>query len=241
MAERKSNSLLISLQELKQIQDDRVTQERAAVQAKADAEQQALDTEIRRKREELEAQERAEQERLRLEKERQEAAEREVRIKREAEERKAAVIAEEARRRDTVAAEAAAAAKAKTARLRNLVILSVVASILVLSGIGYLVNHFYKTKQRAQEAVAQNDARAKELEAQIASLNKDLQEDMRRNAGVIDKLNAQLDAAPGQARQELAARLRQAEQRKRRMEQQQERTRRRFESRKRRGGITDRL
>ena len=65
MSERRENSVLFSLKELRRIEDDRVKREEDEAKAKAEAERAAKEAAVRRAREEEEQRRRAEEDRLR--------------------------------------------------------------------------------------------------------------------------------------------------------------------------------
>jgi len=95
MAEkREPNSVLFSLRELRQLEDERVTKEQQDLAARLAAEKAAKEEAARRAREEDEARVRAEQDRVRAELDRRESAEREERIRIAESERRAQVEAQ---------------------------------------------------------------------------------------------------------------------------------------------------
>ena len=94
MSDRRENSLLFSLNELKGLEEERQAEEAAVVRAREEAQRSAREAEERRKREEEEAKVRAAEEKIRLEREEKERLAREERLRIEESERRAHVEAE---------------------------------------------------------------------------------------------------------------------------------------------------
>ncbi len=94
MAEQRENSVLLSLREVRRMEDQRVHQEEAAIQAKADAERQAREDGERRIREEADRKRREEEDRLRRVEEDRLSREREEQLRLQEAERRARVEGE---------------------------------------------------------------------------------------------------------------------------------------------------
>ena len=241
MAERQHDSLVTSLESLKQLERERLAEQRAAAEGRARAEQAAREAAQRRVREAEAARQHAEAERQRLETERRAALERQAELERRTAERQAAIAHDERQRRTTVAAQAVAAARSKAKRLRWSVAISLVVAPMILGGIGYQVHRLYQTKGQVVAVLARNEAHTRELRAQLHELKRELHEDLRRNRALIGTLQQELERAPMQAREELAQELLKAKEQEQAMEAQQERTRRRFGATERATSISERL
>lgn len=165
MAEKKESSVLFSLRELRQLEDDRVTKEQQDLSARLAAEKQAkLDAE-RRAREEEEAKLRAEQERVRAEQERREALEREERIRVQETERKAQVEAQmqlEQQRLHHEHEQKLAAAPKRSHKVLYAIVASMVVLVIVLGVV------FYMNKQKTDRERRQSAAVLAMLQKQLA-------------------------------------------------------------------------
>ena len=184
MAEKKESSVLFSLRELRNLEDDRVKSEADAAAAREAAEKQAkLDAE-RRAREEEEAKLRAEQERVRAEQERKDALEREERIRVQETERKAQVEAQmqlEQQRLHLEHQQKLAAAPTKSHKM----LYGIVAGMAVLV-IGLGIFYYRHTQQAARER--------KRAAAELAALQKTLDE----TTAEADRINREIASIQGQ-------------------------------------------
>lgn len=94
MAEQRENSVLLSLREVRRMEDQRVRQEEDAIRAKADAERQSREDSERRVREDAERKRREEEDRLRRVEEDRLSREREEQLRLQEAERRARVEGE---------------------------------------------------------------------------------------------------------------------------------------------------
>src|SRR5262249_39114323 len=108
MAERRENSVLFSLKELRQIEDDRVKQEEDAVRAQVEAERAAKEAAERAAAAEIERQRREEQDRILAAQQAREHQERQHQLQLEAAKHKAALDAQASVEAARVQAEIAA-------------------------------------------------------------------------------------------------------------------------------------
>jgi colicin import membrane protein len=200
MAEKRENSVLFSLMELRSIEDDRVKKEEEAAVAKAEAERMAREDAIRRAREAEEQKIRDEQDRLaRLEHEK----ERQIRAERnrvdEAERRakvEAAARLEEAR----IQAEIHAAAVSKKAPT-GMIIGIIGAVILVAGGSLAYVLGVYLPAEQAKQAIAAAEAQERAIKKALSD------QEQKLGAEYEAKINATKDEAEkARLRAEMAAR-----------------------------------
>ncbi len=198
MAERRDNSVLFSLSELRQIEEERVQQEVAGEQARVAAEIKAREDAERRAREDVERRAREDEERRTAEVRRREQEERDATLRLQESERRARIEAETKLRSEQMRLEVEAKARAK-----KLPIPQIVAGVVVLLGIVIGVSYkFYSDAQAEKATIAAENARIakenQEKQAQIdASMKKlnDLQEQLARASSAEEK--AKLLAAIG--------------------------------------------
>src|SRR5437016_8492169 len=93
MSDRRENSVLFSLRELRTIEDDRVQQEADAEKARIESERRAREDEIRRAKEAEESKVRAAEDKIRREQEERERVERERELRLKEPERRAQIEA----------------------------------------------------------------------------------------------------------------------------------------------------
>ncbi len=198
MAERRDNSVLFSLSELRQIEEERVQQEVAGEQARVAAEIKAKEDVERRAREDVERRAREEEDRRTAEVRRREQEERDATLRLQESERRARIEAETKLRSEQMRLEVEAKARAK-----KLPIPQIVAGVVVLLGIVIGVSYkFYSDAQAEKATIAAENARIakenQEKQAQIdASMKKlsDLQAQLARASSAEEK--AKLLAAIG--------------------------------------------
>jgi len=199
MSEQKESSVLFSLQELMNLEQDRIQSEeaekaqkiQAAETARIEAERSARDAEEQRIRAE------AERRRLDEQRSREEAAKLEaIRV---AEVEKARVEAEQRARLEAMAAQqhhersmAAIQTDASKKKLRNMLIGGVVFVVLAGSGLGYFV-YTSAEENRARIAAQQADS------ARLEEEKKKLESQMREQTAKVDGLLSQLASAKDEA------------------------------------------
>jgi colicin import membrane protein len=205
MAEQKESSVLFSLKELMNLEEDRIRQEETARKAKQEAELQArLDAE-RRQREEEESRIRGEEDRRRAEEQRVREEQARVEAIHAAEVEKARLDAENAARLEQMRRQQEHERHLQTIKQdkhkRNLLIAAVGAALLLIFGaIGFVMVVNKNAREREESAAAQAKE-TMELQAKLDALNKQL-EDGKNN---IDNLNAQLGTVTDQAKKQQAA------------------------------------
>ena len=192
MAEQKESSVLFSLKELMNLEEDRIRQEESARKAKQDAELQArLDAE-RRQREEEEARLRGEEDRRRADEQRVREDQARVEAIRHAEVEKARLDAENAARLEAMRHqqehERHLTAIKQDKHKRNLIIAAAGAGLLLI-GVAVSAVVVIKGQNDKAAAVAAESARQlAEQQAKVDALNKQI-EDGKNN---IDNLQNQL-------------------------------------------------
>jgi colicin import membrane protein len=195
MAEKRENSVLFSLRELRQIEDDRVKQEEDEAKARAEADRLAREDAVRRAREEEERRVREANEAERRARDEAERRVREDALRLEEAERRARVEAqaklEEQRLKMEIEAQAIHGSKKKPVGL----IIGAVAMLLVVSGLGVYVYLSSQDKIRAEkERAAQIEAEKAELERRmnlekqaIATLNEDINRQLAQLSAAHDE------------------------------------------------------
>jgi colicin import membrane protein len=201
MAERRENSVLFSLKELRNIEDERVKQEEDAERARIEAERRAREEEIRRAKEAEQQRILAEQERVRQEEDQRNRLTMEGELRLKEAERRAQIEASAKLEQARIEAEARARIDGKKFPV-GLVVGGVVALVLLSGGVMlYLVNqHTQELAQARAAAEAEKQALAtkvaqekKEFEQQITDLQKSL--DKAANDAERQKIKAQIAQA----------------------------------------------
>lgn len=204
MAERRENSVLFSLRELRNIEDERVKQEEAADRARIEAERKAREDEIRRAKEAEEQKRRDEEERLRREQLERERIEKDAQVRLAESERRAQIEAATALEQARIQAEAHAAAAAKKLPVKQIVG-GIIGLIIATGGVmGYLIH------KHNQELKEQQIAAEKQRQAEIAALQKKQEEERKALDKQISDLQGSLEKASTEAeknkiRSEIAA------------------------------------
>jgi colicin import membrane protein len=185
MAERRENSVLFSLNELRNIEQDRVKGEEEAERARIESERRAREEEIRRAKEAEEAKVRAIEERQRRDVEEKERVEREHDLRLKESERRAQI--EAAARLEQARIEAEARARIEGKKFPTTQVVGGVIALVVFAAsiMGYLV---YSHNQELARTQAEMQAKAQEREKQLVA-----QQEIDRQ-----KLEAQLSALQGE-------------------------------------------
>jgi hypothetical protein len=204
MAERRENSVLFSLRELRTIEEDRIRGEEEAEQARIESERQAREAEERRRREAEEAKIRAEQDRIRREQEERERVIREEQLRLQESERRAQIDA--AARLEQTRIEAEARARMDAKKFPTGAVIGGVGALVVVAGIvmGILV-HNHSEELKAQQAQLQREAA--EQQAKIkAEADADKARVEKQLAALEGELNNTKDEAKkAQIRAQMAA------------------------------------
>jgi colicin import membrane protein len=188
MAERRENSVLFSLNELRNIESDRVKGEEEAERARIEAERRAREEEIRRAKEAEEAKVRAEQDRIRREAEEKDRIAREHDLRLKESERRAQIEAAAKLEQHRIEAEARARIEGKKFPTGQVV--GGVIALVVLAGsiMGYLVySHNQELARTQAELQAKADQDRKQLMAQQAAEQAKLNKQLEDLKGELDK------------------------------------------------------
>ncbi len=204
MAERRENSVLFSLNELRNIEQDRVKGEEDAERERIEAERRAREEEIRRAKEAEEAKRRAEEDRVRREIEEKQRIEREHDLRLKESERRAQIEAAAKLEQARIEAEARARIEGKKFPTAQ-VVGGVIALVVVAASImGYLVyNHGQELARQQAELQAKADAERKQLVAQQEAERQKLDAALADLKGQLDK--AKTDEERAKIRAKMAA------------------------------------
>jgi colicin import membrane protein len=204
MAERRENSVLFSLNELRNIEQDRVRGEEEAERARIEAERRAREEEIRRAKEAEEAKRRAEDDRVRREIEEKERVVRENELRLKESERRAQI--EAAAKLEQARIEAEARARIEGKKFPTTQVVAGVIGLIVLAGsiMGYLVyNHNQELARTQAELTRKADEERQKLLAEDAARQAQLRKQLSDLQGQLDK--ATNDAERAQIRAKMAA------------------------------------
>jgi DNA repair exonuclease SbcCD ATPase subunit len=197
-SEKRENSVLFSLRELRQIEENRVQEEEHAVRSAEDARRQAKEAEERRKREEEEAKIRAEREHQRQIEEARVAAEREARMRVESAEaaeraRQQAALEQQRLQQEMELRRAEVAKKRPTWMLAvtGIAIVGVIIAIIVGVKAYSQSQEDAEKRQAAERASEEYGKQVKEAQARIEKAQHDLDD----NAAKVDKAIADVGAA----------------------------------------------
>jgi hypothetical protein len=182
MSERRENSVLFSLKELRRIEDDRVKKESDEVRAKADAERAAKEASVRAARDAEERSRRDEEDRLRRIEEEKEAKVREDQMRLGEAERRARVEGEMRLQEERMRLEAQSRSHAKSPVKAVLGV--AVVLVLVAGGLGYKMYGDHQAELVAARLKAADEAKA--------TREADRVEFERRLAGITQEMNAKL-------------------------------------------------
>jgi len=160
MAERRPNSVLFSLKELRRIEDDRVKQEDMDEKQRHEAEQKAKQDAIRQAQEAEERKRREEQDRIRQAQEEQERRAREEALRLGEAERRARVEAEMKLEQSRIAMEIDAKARAKKLPWP---LIGTIIGVLVL-GVAALAYFSYQKSKKEEQTQAQLEKERQEAE-----------------------------------------------------------------------------
>ena len=199
-AEKRESSVLFSLRELRQLEDERVEKEQNDLAARLAAEAQAKADAERRAREEEERKVREEQERIRAEQERRENAEREERIRIAESERRAQVEAQMKLEQERLQLEHQAALANAPKKSHKLLYGIVAAMSIIVIALGVV---YYRHSQKAE---ADRKRAAQEL-ADLQKVLDDTRAEAARIDGEIATIQNQIATANEDDRKKLLAQL----------------------------------
>jgi len=202
MAERRENSVLFSLKELRRIEDDRLKKEQDETQARLEAERAAREAQERATREAEEQRRRDEEDRVRRIEEEREAKIREEQLRLQETERRARIEVEGRLQEERMRLEMQARVQSRS----PIKAVIGVAGVLVLVA-GILGYKMYAQHQQelatlaAQRDEAAREAKARELELQnkIAAIQKDTSEKLALAKTEEERQRIRADAARAQA------------------------------------------
>ncbi|HSZ84160.1 MAG TPA: hypothetical protein VLA14_17870 [Polyangia bacterium] len=199
MAERRENSVLFSLKELRGIEDGRVKKEKEEADARLEADRAAKLAAERAVRDAEERRVREEEERVRRLEDEKESRVREDQIRVQEAERRARVEGEVRLQEERMRLEVHAKTQQKSPLKAILGVTGVL--VIIAGGLGYKMysdNQATLAAARADSARAEMEAKAKqdELQAQITAITKDMNDKLAK---------AQTDEARAQIRAEAAA------------------------------------
>ncbi|HEX8950952.1 MAG TPA: hypothetical protein VF997_07615 [Polyangia bacterium] len=203
MAERRENSVLFSLNELRNIESDRVRGEEEAERARIEAERRAREEEIRRAKEAEEAKRRAEEDRVRRDIEEKERIVREDGLRLKESERRAQI--EAAAKLEQARIEAEARARIEGKKFPTTQVVAGVIGLVVLAGatMGYLVyNHNQELARTQAELTQKADQERKALMAEQAAQQAKLNKELDDLKGQLEKASS--DAERAQIRAKMA-------------------------------------
>jgi hypothetical protein len=202
MSERRENSVLFSLKELRNIEDGRVKKEKDEAEARLEAERAAKTAAERAVREAEERRIREEEDRLRRLEEEKENRVREDQIRLQEAERRARVDGEVRLQEERLRLEVHAKTQHKSPLKAILGVTAVL--VVVAGGLGYKMYSDHQTElavERANSARLEEVAKAKqaELEAKFAALQKDTDAKLAKAETEAERAQIRLDAAKQRA------------------------------------------
>ena len=193
MAERQENSVLFSLRELRNLEEDRVKQEEETEKARLAAAEKAKQEEMLRAKAAEEVKQREEADRTRREKDEREKAEREVQLRLQESEKRAQIEANTKLEQARIEAEAKARVQLKGKS--NGLVWGVVA-LVVVGGIG---GFWYLNDQHTKKLAAQQEEMDKRLAAEKREAEEKRAAEVRAYEDKMNALQAQLNKATNDA------------------------------------------
>jgi hypothetical protein len=207
MSERRENSVLFSLKELRNIEDGRVQKEKDEAQARLEAERAAKEASARAAREAEERVKREEADRLRRIEEEKENRVREEQIRLQEAERRARVEGEVRLQEQRLQMEAQAKREHKSPIKAVMVVAGVL--VLVAGGLGYKMynDHQVELAEQRNKLRDEAEAAAKAAQAEFQSRLEQIQKDMNEKlaAAKTDEERARIKADAAQARAAVAS------------------------------------
>lgn len=174
MSEKRENSVLFSLRELREIENDRVTQEQQDAEARVVAEQRAREDSIRRTQEDEARRIREAQDAERALREAEERRIREDQLRLEEAERKHRVEGQMKLEHERLRMEMDHKATALTHQKKPTILIAAsVILVLIVGGLGYYV---YQQQQEAAKIAAANAVAQLEVDKQLELLKSNLKE-----------------------------------------------------------------
>lgn len=210
MSDRRENSVLFSLKELRRIEDDRVKREDDEAKAKAEADRAAKEAAVRRARDDEEQRRRAEEDRLRRIEEDKENKLREEHLRLQESERRQRVEGELRLQEERMRLEMQSR---KTNSPVKAVVSVAAVLVLIAGGLGYRMYSQHQSEVAALNAAnaraeAENKALLRESELKLSAIQKDMEQKLaaEKDEGQRARIRADAERAQLEARQEVAKR-----------------------------------
>ena len=200
MAERRENSVLFSLKELRRIEDDRVKKEQDDARARAEAERQAKEAAARAAREDEERRVREEEDRVRRVEEEKEQKVRDDQFRLQEAERRARVEGEIRLQEERMRLEVQARSTGKSPV--KAIVGVTVALVAIAGGLGYKMYAKHQTElavvqQRNEELERQSKLAQAEYERKMDAIRKEM--DSKLSAAKSDEERIRIRAEAAQA------------------------------------------
>jgi hypothetical protein len=208
MAERRENSVLFSLRELRRIEDDRVKKEQDDATARLQAERAAREAAERAEREAIERKRREEEDRLRQIEEAKEAKEREGQIRLQEAERRARVEGEVRLQEERLRLEAHARVVHKSPIKAVIGVAAVIVLVAGIVGWKMYSNHQAElATERAERARVEAEAKAQQLEAEkrVAAIVREMNDKLASAKSDEERARIRAEAAQAQVQARAAA------------------------------------
>lgn len=196
-SERRDNSVLIALKELRGMEDARVKREREEAEARVAAERAAAEAAVRRAREEEEARRRAEEDRVRRSEEEKQNRLREDQLRVEEAERRARVEGEMKLQEERMRLEIQSRAQSRSPLKA---VIGAVVLVLLVGGIFlYRLNAQHKAEQaesERQRQLVQEKASAREAEfrAQLDGIKREMDQKLMAAKSEAERIKIRADA-----------------------------------------------
>ncbi len=201
MADRKPNSVLFSLKELRRIEDDRVQQEEDDVVKQREDEISAKENAERKAREAEEARIQAEEDRVKAEEQEQDRKQREGELRVQEAERRARVEAEMKLEQSRIAMEIDAREKAKKLPWGTIgTIIGIL--VVVVAGLGYFSYQKNQEKEATDVKLAKARAAEGKLNKEFQAAQAKFDEEQAALKGKIGDLDSQLVSAKSDAQRD---------------------------------------
>jgi len=189
MPEKRENSVLFSLRELRQIEDDRVRSEEQAIRQREEEERTRAANEERRRRDEIERVRREAEEAERARVEAEETRQRNERLRLEEAERVARIDAQARLEEQRLRMEIDARAREASTRKAKILVASTAAAFFVVAVTGIFAYRAYDEREKQAQINEENARKRQELETFIAQKDKEIAEIF----GQIEKSNIELE------------------------------------------------
>jgi hypothetical protein len=196
-SERRDNSVLIALKELRGMEDERVKREQEEARARIEAERAAAEATVRRAREEEEARRRAEEDRVRRIEEEKQNRIREDQLRVEEAERRARVEAEMKLQEERMRLEIQSRAHSRSP------VKAVIGAVAVVALVGGILLYRLNAQHHEEQAAALRErqlveekanAREAEFKAQLTQIKREMDEKMKAAKSEAERMKIRADA-----------------------------------------------